>query len=411
MASLFGALAAGMGRKSARVLDMLPDFLFGPAAKSGVTVTYSTALRVAAVLACCRVIAEGVAQAPCKLFKSRDGKPGSDAVRDHPLYRLLYLQPRKGQTAFEFWETVVAHAVLVGNAFVFVNRVGGRIFELIVLDPGKVRVTKLPDHSLLYDYSDDDGLTRRIPPEAIWHLRGMSWNGWLGMEAVKLAREAIGLSIALEETHAKLHANGVKPSGVYSIEGTLKGDQFEELAKWIKKSTSGENSGMPLVLDRSAKWMTQQITGVDSQHIETRKFQIEEICRIFRVNPIMVMSSDKTATYASAEQMFIAHVIHTLGPWVTRLEQSAMINLLTEAELLAGLFVKFNLSALMRGDYKSRQEGLQIQRRNGVISANEWRALEDMNPRDDDGGEQYIVEGNMAIQDGRDLVPVKNVLI
>lgn len=149
------------------------------------------------------------------------------------------------------------------------------------------------------------------------------------------------------------------------------------------------------------------MTGVDAQHVETRRLQVEEVCRAVRVMPIMVGLSEKTATYASAEQMFLAHVVHTLGPWVTRLEQSVEVSLLTEAEQEEGCFAKFNLSALMRGDYKSRQEGLQIQRRNGVINADEWRDLEDMNPRDDAGGGQYIVEGNMALQDGRDLPPPK----
>ena len=163
-----------------------------------------------------------------------------------------------------------------------------------------------------------------------------------------------------------------------------------------------------MVLDRGAKWLQQQMTGVDAQHLETRRCQIEEICRAFRVNPLMVGLSEKTATYASAEQMFLAHVIHTLAPWATRIEQSIDVHLLSEQEQREGYQTKFNLSALMRGDYKSRQEGLQIMRRNGIISANDWLEIEDMNPRTDPGGDQYIVEANMALQDGRDLPPPKD---
>jgi HK97 family phage portal protein len=178
---------------------------------------------------------------------------------------------------------------------------------------------------------------------------------------------------------------------------------------WLKKHAAAGNSD-PLILDRGAKWLDKQMTSVDAQHVEVRRLQVEEVCRAVRVMPIMVGVHEKTSTYASAEQMFLAHVIHTLAPWATRIEQSAEAALLTDADVKDGLFVKFNLSALMRGDYKSRQEGLQIQRRNGVINADEWRDHEDMNPREDAGGAQYIVEGNMAVQDGRDLIPIKTVI-
>lgn len=395
-----------LGRKDARTLDQLPGFLMGPDSKSGVSVTFSTALQVAAVLACVKVVAEGIAQSPCKLLAPRPGG-GADAARDHPLFWKLYRQPFGRQTAFEFWETVVAHVMLTGNAFVFINRVADRVHEMIGLEPGKVKVTRHADLSLTYTVSGSDGAgERQVPAADMWHIRGLSWTGWMGMEPVRLARESIGLAIALEQSHAALHKNGAQIGGVYSIDGSLTADQHKQLVEWLKQHAAAER-GAPLVLDRGAKWFQQQMSGVDAQHLETRRFQIEEICRVMRVMPIMVGLAEKTATYASAEQMFLAHVIHTLLPWATRLEQSIEVSLLTEEEQKAGYHAKFNLSAMMRGDYKSRQEGLLIQRRAGIINANEWRALEDMNPRTDPGGEQYIVEANMALQDGRDLPPPK----
>lgn len=395
----------GLGTKAARTLDQLPGFLMGPDSKSGVSVSYATALQVAAVLACIKVVAEGIAQSPCKLMRALK-KGGMELARDHPLFWLLYRQPFGKQTAFEFWETIVAHMMLVGNAFVFVNWVNGRVFELILLEPGKVTVTRHADMSLTYEVDGLEGGRRQVPSGSMWHLRGVSWNGWMGMDTVRLAREAIGLAMALEQSHAGLHKNGAMPSGIYSVDGTLTEPQHVQLTEWLKKFAAADR-GTPMVLDRGAKWLSQQMTGVDAQHLETRRFQIEEICRIFRVMPIMVGLSEKTATYASAEQMFLAHVTHTLVPWATRIEQSIEVNLLTAKEQRDGYQVKFNLTAMMRGDYKSRQEGLQIQRRNGVINANEWRDLEDMNPRADEGGGQYIVEANMALQDGRDLPPPK----
>lgn len=405
---LFGSMLA---TKSARTLDQLPGFLIGPESKSGVSVTWSKALEVTAMLACCKVVGEGIAQTRCKLMRPRPNGRGADAARDHPLYRLLYVEPMKGQTAFNFWETLAFHVMLVGNFYAFISRVGGRVHELIILNPGSVRVKRAADLTLSYEVTPDsqDGAPRTFAASDIWHVRGPSWNGWMGMDTVRLAREAIGLSLALEASHAGQHKNGAKPSGTYSVEGPLDAKQHAEVTAWLKKHAA--SPGDPLILDRGAKWLSQQMTGVDAQHIETRKLQIEEVCRAVRVMPIMVGLSDKAATYASAEQMFLAHTVHTITPWVTRIEESIEVSLLTEAEIVEGLYAKFNVSALMRGDYKSRQEGLQLMRRNGVINANDWRDLEDMNPRDDVGGEQFIVEGNMAVQDGRDLTPVKTVVV
>lgn len=397
----FGSLLPA--RKTAQTLDWLPDFLMWPAAKSGVEVNYTTALQVTAMLACVRAIAEGIAQVPAKLMQKRKGGRGADEARDHPLFDLLYRKPNStGQTAFEFWETLVLHLMVVSNAYVFKNFVGGRIYELIILEPGMVTTTRLADRSLSYKIA---GVGGEFTGRDIWHLRSLSWNGWQGMPALRLLREALGLSIALEEAHARLHANGAAPGGVYSIPGPLGEKSHQQLVDWIKKNAAAENRGNPLVLDNGATWLSQQMSGVDAQHLETRRFQIEEVCRGARVMPIMVGLSEKTATYASSEQMFLAHVTHGLMPWSTRLENSASVGLLSDEEAQGGLYLHFFLQALMRADFKSRQEGLAIQRRNGVINADEWRDFEDMNPRSDPGGPQYIVEANMALQDGRDLPP------
>lgn len=405
MGGLFGKLAAGM--KDARPLDMLPAFMMGPESKTGISVSWSTALQVTAMLACCRVVGEDLAQIRCRLMRPKNNGKGGDVATDIDLHRLLFLEPMKGQTAFSFWETMVFHVMLVGNAFVYISRgAGDRILELILLQPNRVTVTLQADMSLVYDVTGEDQVRRRFTSREIWHIRGPSWNGWMGMETVRLAREALGLSLALEESHARLHKDGLKPSGTYSVEDKLEPDQHGKLTKWIKDRAAGD----PLILDRGAKWLNQQLTGVDTQHLETRRFQIEEVCRSVRVMPIMIGLADKVATYSSSEQMFLAHEEHTLAPWAGRIEQAVEVGLLSEAEQRAGIYAKFNLSAKRRGDYKTRQEGLQIQRRNGVINANEWRDLEDYNPRDDDGGDQYIVEGNMAIQDGRDLVPTKHIV-
>jgi HK97 family phage portal protein len=351
MSGLFGTLAAGLERK-ASALTELPSFMSWPEAKSGVSVNYQTALEATTVLACCRVLAEGIAQVPFQIMKRRAAGKGADVAFDHPLYEILHRRPNSWQTSFEFRETMLFHLVLCGNAYAFKNKVSGRIFELIPIEPGRVAVERRNDLSLVYRVTGEDGSSRVLSQDDIWHVRGPSWNSWMGMESVRLARESIGLSLALEQSHALLHKNGVQTSGVYSVEGALNVEQYGQLAKWIKAQTSGENRGLPLVLDRGAKWLQQQMTGVDAQHLETRKYQVEEICRAMRVFPQMVGYSDKTATFASAEAFFQAHATHSLQPWAERIEQSADVHLIGEGPF----FALFDLRGLMRGAMKDQGE-------------------------------------------------------
>lgn len=330
-------------------LESLPLFASWPEAKSGVTINTTTALQVATVMACARAIAEGVAQVPIKLY-DRGERP--TRIRTHPVLDLLARRPNPWQTSFEFRETLMFHQVLTGNAFVWLNRVGGRVVEAIPIEPGRVLVDRKPDMSITYQVTFPDGRSSMVPSADIWHLRGPSWNSWMGLEAVKYARDAIGLSIALETSHSRLHKNGVQSSGTYAVEGTLGAAEHQKLRAWITQHLAGpDNAGKPLILDRAAKYIQTAMSGVDAQHIETRKHQIEEVCRHFRVIPMMVGYSDKASTYASAEQMFIAHVVHTITPWATRFEQSA------EAALLQGEFdIRLDLKGLMRGAAKDRAE-------------------------------------------------------
>jgi HK97 family phage portal protein len=215
--SLFGALRAGIEVKSRGALtEFLPGWLDGGrATKSGQSVNWKTALEVTTVLACCKVLCEGVAQVPWKLRRLRADQVGADDAREDSRFRLLHRKPNGFQTSFEFRETIMLHLAIVQNAYVFKNMVGGRLFELIPLDPTRCKAEQLADLSVVYDVTGRDGKTVRMGQKNIWHLRGLSWDGVIGLETIKLAREALGLSLALEEAHARLHENGVQPSGIY----------------------------------------------------------------------------------------------------------------------------------------------------------------------------------------------------
>lgn len=352
------------------------------AARSGVTVNARTALQAMAVLACVRVLAEGVAQVPLRLMRTAAGGRGTEPATDHQLYRVLNRRPNPWQTSFEFRETLVSHAVLTGNGFAFVNRVReGVVYQLIPLLPQQVTIRRPKEREAPeYEWRPSLGTPIALRRDQVLHLRGPSWDSIVGLDAVVLAREAIGLALAAEEHSAMLFGNGGRPSGVLTTAAALKQEQIEQIKdEWARVHGGGNRYGTA-VLTGDMKFQSLVMNSVDAQHHETRRQQVEEICRAFRVFPQMVGYSDKTSTYASAEQFFIAHVVHSLGPWFERLEQAFERDLLTEAELESGLFVHCAVQGLLRGDATSRANLYSRGILDGWMTRNEARALEDLNP-------------------------------
>lgn len=377
----FGERKSDTGSSREEILQLIAGM--GGSVKSGVTVNWKTAIQVGAVFACARVIAEGLAQVPFKLFRETSGG-GREPVKDHRLYKLLARRPNPWQTSFEFRETIALHLVLASNAYVFVNRLGDKVLELLPFQPGQVAVKRI-GWDLSYEITTVDGTRVPVPASQMWHLRGPSWDGVMGLDAVKLAREAIGLSLATEEHSARMFSNGAAIGGVLTTDATLKSEQVDLLRKsWESTQAGVKNAFKTAILWGGLKWLPRGQPNDEAQLLESRRFQVEEICRHFRVMPIMVGFSDKTATYASAEQMFLAHVVHTLGPWYTRLEQSADAFLLTEKELDAGYYFKFIAGGLMRGAHKDRSEYFAKALGSGGSPAwmtqDEVRGLEELNP-------------------------------
>lgn len=372
------------GKKNS-TLELFREIYGGRTSKAGQSVNLKTALQVATVFACVRVIADGIAQVPLKLFReSPDGKSRQPA-KEHPLYWILFRRPNPWQTSFQYRETVAMHAVLAGNHFSFINRVRGNVVELIPFEPSQVCVKRDPaTYKNIYEVTAADGSSKEtFPQDVILHVRGPSWNSWMGLECVQLAREAIGLSMAIEEQQASFFRNGAQTTGLLSIEGNLIEEQYKKLRKWLDdEHVSSRNAGRPMIMDHGAKWLQMVMSSVDAQTLEQRRYQVEEVCRSFRVMPIMVGNSDKATTYASAEQMFLAHVVHTLSPWYERLEQDFNAFLLTDADAKAGLYVKFIEEGLLRGALRDTSEYLRNLTGAGIMTRNEARAKLDMNPLD-----------------------------
>lgn len=384
-----GILARGIAteQKGAGVYERWLELLSaGSKSKAGPVVNRESVFRVSAAFACMRAISQGLAQVPFVLMQDyQDGLlTRKRDARDHPIYDLLKAKPNSWQTAYEFMETLGIHASL-GNAYIFKNPYRGQVGEMFLLNPACVRAKQEDDWSITYKVRGKDGSEVDVDAKLIWHVRGPSWDGFLGLDMLSIAKEALGLSMSLEDSHANLHANGVRPSGVYSVDGTLSPDQHTQLTAWLKKHAAAENTGGPLVLDRAAKWISLSMTGMDAQHIETRNLEIEEVCRFFGVLPSIIgYTGDKASTYASAEVMETAHKVRTLGPWYKRIQDSANVNLLTDAERRKGFYTKFKANALMAASAKDRGEYYAKALGSGGSPAwmtqDEVRALDDMDP-------------------------------
>lgn len=374
---------------------------------AGEHVNWKSALGLTTALRCGLVIADGVSTVPCKIMRKDPETGRREEATDHPLYDVLGYEANGWMDPLELLQTTALHTVFTGDAVCFINKVRKRIVELIPFEPGSVRIEQKDDYRLVYHVTAKDGSVEEFPQEVIWHMRGPSWNAWMGLDATKLAREALGLAMATQNAHARRFGNGIQTTGAYSVEGELKEPQYNRLRAYIEQNHVGaRNSGKPFILDKGAKWLPIDLSGVDAQHVETRKLQIEEVCRAYGVNPIMVFHSDKAATYASAEQMFLSHAVHTIRPWHRRFEKSMRRALLTKEEVKAGYYIKFFDTELLRGAAKDRAEYYWKRFQMGM-SPNKIAELEDEDGFE--GGDIHLVPANMmTVENAKDARPAQN---
>lgn len=383
-----------LGRKAAQLsYEQIANLIDGGAGGrvAGIAVTEKNALQVAAVLACVRVIADGCSTPRLHVFREKDDGTRQRAT-NIPEYRLLARRPNEFQTSLEWRRMMTLHAALTGRALsIKVKGDNRRVRELLPVAPDRWSMQKRGRYDLVYRCWDEFGLIGEFGPDDVFLLQGLQWEWASSIDAVRLAASAVGLAIATERSQAAMHGNGLRPSGAYSVEGNLTPDQYTALTAHLKKMSGPENAGIPLILDRAAKWVSSAMTGVDAQHLETRRLQIEEICRVYGVFPIMIGHSDKAATFASTEAFFGAHLKHTLAPW-----HAAWTQRLDET-LLDGsgpLFAEFDTRYLTAGSMKDRALYAQTAISMGLLSPNEWRDAEGLDPRP--GGDTYLQPLNMT---------------
>ena len=380
-------------------------FLGGTA--SGKYVTERSAMQMTAVYCCVRILSEAVASLPLQFYRYTDDG-GKEKAVEHPLYFLLHDEPNPEMTSFIFRETLMTHLLLWGNAYSQIIRNGkGEVVALYPLMPDRMKVDRDEHGRLYYEYtvydSDDVdgrkgtnkvGRTVRLQPHDVLHIPGLGFDGLVGYSPIAMAKNAIGLAIATEEYGSKFFANGAAPSGVLEHPGTIK-DPSKVRESWQATFGGSGTAKKIAVLEEGMKYTPISISPEQAQFLETRKFQIDEIARIFRVPPHMIGDLEKSS-FNNIEQQSLEFVKYTLDPWVSRWEQAMVRALLTPDEKKK-YFFKFNVDGLLRGDYQSRMNGYATARQNGWMSANDIRELENLDriPAEQ-GGDLYLINGNMT---------------
>ena len=378
------------------------SFFFG-STSSGKPVNETTAMQMTAVYSCVRILSETVAGLPLNVYKYNDSG-GKEKAFKHPLYRLLHDEPNPEMTSFAFRETLMSHLLLWGNAYAqIIRNARGEVIALYPLMPNKMTVDRDQNGRLFYSYqrgAEDPGALGRssrvnLAPTDVLHIPGLGFDGLIGYSPIAMAKNAIGLAIATEEYGAKFFANGAAPSGVLEHPGTIKDPQRVK-ESWNSAYQGSANAHKIAVLEEGMKYTPIGIAPEQAQFLETRKFQINEIARIFRVPPHMLADLEKSS-FSNIEQQSLEFVKYTLDPWVVRWEQSMCRVLFSESEK-PSYFIKFNVDGLLRGDYASRMSGYATARQNGWMSANDIRELENLDRIAPElGGDLYLINGAMML--------------
>lgn len=377
------------------------SFFFG-GTTAGKPVNEHTAMQMTAVYSCVRILAETLAGLPLHVYKYNDSG-GKEKYLQHPLYKLLHDEPNPEMTSFTFRETLMSHLLLWGNAYAqIIRNARGEVIALYPLMPNKMTVDRDKNGRLFYLYQRNiedaptlgkDSLVYLDPSDVI-HIPGLGFDGLVGYSPIAMAKNAIGLAMATEEYGAKFFANGAAPGGVLEHPGTIK-DPQKVKDSWNAAYQGSTNSHRVAVLEEGMKYQQIGIPPEQAQFLETRKFQINEIARIFRIPPHMLADLEKSS-FSNIEQQSLEFVKYTLDPWVVRWEQTMCRSLLMESEKPT-VFIKFNVDGLLRGDYASRMSGYATARQNGWMSANDIRELENLDRIPVElGGDLYLINGAMT---------------
>lgn len=374
---------------------ILVDVTGETATRAGVNVTPDKAMQLSAVSACVRLLAESIASLPLNVYRRQAGGR-RQRVTDVPEYRLLHDEPNPLMTSFVWRETLAAHLLLWGNGYSIILRANGGVPDsLLPVMPQHVKPLKQPNGELAY-HVNGQGINRVINQADMLHVPGLAYDGMVGMSPIKYAAQSIGLGLAAEAYGAGFFGNSSIPSGFITTVNKLTGEQARDLGRRWAENYGGARSQGTAVLDNGASFQRVTIPPEEAQFIETRKFQLADIARWYRVPPHMIGDLERS-TFSNIEHQGLQFVTHTLRPWLVRFEQEITRKLFPSSSdgTPSEFYVEFNVDGLLRGDVKSRYEAYAIGRQWGWLSTNDIRSRENLEPVAD-GDEDYLQPLNMV---------------
>lgn len=384
-----------MRRKSVgqTALDRLIMRLEGTNSASGIHVNEKTAMRVAAVYACVRVIAETIGSMPLSMYRRRtDG--GRERASEHPLQILLHDRPNPWQTSQEFREMLTEHALLRGAGFAYINwrsRASNIVDELIPIHPDRITIKQLPDMQLVYELTREQGDRINLRADEVFTLRYRTSDGVQPVGVIESGRDSIGVAYATQEYAGRFYRNDATPGVVLKHPQKLSAEAAGRLKDtWNSAYAGSGNARRTALLEEGMSIERLSLSNDDSQFLQTREFQRSEIAGLFRVPPHLIGDLSR-ATFGNIEHQSLDFLAHCIGPWMTRWEQSISRDLITAPNIY---FSKFSPESLLRGDLKSRYDSYAVGRTWGWLSVNDVRRLEDLNPID--AGDVYLQPLNMT---------------
>lgn len=400
------ALERAFERRSVEQTMLLNDpalrdlFSGGYRSVAGANINPHTALRISGWYAGVQIISGAVASLPAITYERL--QRGKNRATAHPVYRILHDQPNPWMTPTEYFENGQAHILGWGNHFSMIERNGGgQVTALWPMAPDRVRMQVVPEQRRIWYYHyAENGAEQQLPMENVLHVRGLARPGdysiW-GYSPVDLAREALGLAKVEEEYRARFFRNDARPGAIVEYPGTMSADAYDRFKKDWQDTYSGLGNKFKIgFLEQGLKWHDVGFAPEAAEFIEGRKFQLEEIARILRIPLVLLQSTEKATSWGTGiEQFMLGFVQFTIREWLKRWERRLNISLFTPTEQRK-YYVEFLVKDLLRADSKTEAEVLQIERRNGIINANDWLEITNRNPLPDDLGEKYIVEGNMT---------------
>lgn len=385
------------------------DFWFTPifTAAGGRRVSADQALSVSAVFACVRIIAETIGSLPCITYRRLTR--GKERATDHPMYELLRYRPNERQTALEFFEMMTAHVALRGNGYAEKVYRGPVLKQLVPLHPDSMRVDRLDNGRLGYLYTDPHTHQQvRYLEDEILHVRGLSLDGLTGVSVLTYAARTISSAAAADEYGAKFFENDATPGGILKHPSHFANKEIRaEFAKAWQQAQSGRNRGKTAVLEDGMSFEQIGLSNADAQFIESRRWGVEDICRIFRVPLVLVGETTKSTSWGSGvEQFMISFITHTMRPWFVRWEQALQRDFLADEAPDDEYFVEFLAEAMLRGDTTARGAFYKAGIVDGWLTRNEVRERENLNPLD--GLDEPLEPLNMTrASDPRETSPAR----